>query len=187
MSSPAPALVASSAMPEGAQPEFVTLFREHCDFVWRVLRTLGVAPDALDDALQEVFLVVHRRLPEFEGRSALNTWIYAIAYRVAQSQRRRTRRARLEALPDDMPALTGSPSDGAQAREASRFVLQFLESLSEQKRDVFVLCVLEQLQVPEAAKILKLGVNTMYSRLRLVRAEFRKALALVAEPSEVPE
>src|ERR1044071_899212 len=103
MSSPAPALVVSSAEPHGAaQREFVALFREHCDFVWRVLRTLGVAPDALDDALQEVFLVVHRRLPEFEGRSALNTWIYAIAYRVAQSQRRRARRARLESLPDDM-------------------------------------------------------------------------------------
>src|SRR4051812_40957718 len=63
--------------------DFETVYEEHFDLVWRTLERLGVASSAVDDALQDVFLVVHRRLGGFEGRSSLRTWIFGITLRIA--------------------------------------------------------------------------------------------------------
>src|SRR5512142_2005157 len=68
-------------------PPFDRVYEEHFDLVWRALRRHGVRPPELDDAIQEVFVVVHDRLPTFEGRSTLRTWIYGIARRVARDHR----------------------------------------------------------------------------------------------------
>ena len=65
------------------------LYREKFDFVWRNLARLGVPDSALEDAVHDVFVVAHRRLPEFEGRSAPSTWLFAITYHVAQEHRRK--------------------------------------------------------------------------------------------------
>jgi RNA polymerase sigma-70 factor, ECF subfamily len=162
---------------EPSVPDFLTVFRTHCNFAWRALRSFGVDAHALDDALQEVFIVVHRRLPEFEARSSLKTWIYAITYRVAQAYRRRSRQDEVEELAHELPAPGPSPFDIAARAEASELVLSFLEGLSDAKRDVFVLCVLEELSVPEASNVLGVGLNTVYSRLRLVREDFKRALS----------
>ena len=64
---------------------FTGLFREHAPYVWRVLRRLGVAEADVEDACQEVFLVVHRRAESFDGTSSVKTWIYGICVRVASS------------------------------------------------------------------------------------------------------
>jgi RNA polymerase sigma-70 factor (ECF subfamily) len=135
-----------------------------------------VAEHALDDALQEVFIVVHRRLGDFEGRASLRTWIYAITYRVAQSHRRRSRQQEVEELSSDLPALGPTPLEAAERAQAGELVLSFLEGMPDSKRDVFVLCVLEDLSAPEASSILDVNVNTVYSRLRHVRAEFKQML-----------
>jgi RNA polymerase sigma-70 factor (ECF subfamily) len=159
-------------------PDLASVFRCHFDFVWRVARSLGVPDEALDDAVQDVFLIVHRRLHEFEGRAALQTWIYAITYRTAQNYRRRARRQqqRYEELVEEPPADLPGPGERLADARAGRFVMQFLESVSADKRDVFVLSVLEELSAPEVAEILGVKVNTVYSRIRLVRADFRAAL-----------
>ena len=65
------------------------IFDEHARYVWRTLRHLGVADADLEDVCQEVFVTVHRKLPEFEGRSKLRTWLYGICLRVASDYRRR--------------------------------------------------------------------------------------------------
>ncbi|HXK20478.1 MAG TPA: sigma factor, partial [Polyangiaceae bacterium] len=51
-----------------AAAQIARVFSEHADFVWRSLRRLGVPSADVDDALQEVFLVVHRRIAEYEDR-----------------------------------------------------------------------------------------------------------------------
>lgn len=155
---------------------FEGIFREHFDFVWRALRSFGVSDGALDDAAQEVFLCVHRRLPEFEGRSSLRTWIYSIAYRTAQNYRRSARRRSVAPIEGDLPSSEPGPSERLATVQASRFVLDFLDRLAPERRDVFVLCVLEELTAPDAAEILQVKLNTVYSRLRLARADFRRAL-----------
>src|SRR5689334_15233045 len=67
---------------------FKEVYEEQFRFVWRSLRRLGVRESDVADAAQDVFLVVHRRLGEFEGRSKVSTWLYGICYRVARDRRR---------------------------------------------------------------------------------------------------
>src|SRR5262249_46782535 len=80
----------------GASPlTFEETYRAHFAFVWRSLRRLGIAEDDATDAAQDVFIVVHRKLPEFAGRSKVTTWLYGICFRVASERRRAVPRPRL--------------------------------------------------------------------------------------------
>lgn len=150
---------------------------EHFTFIWRSLRGLGVPANALDDAAQQVLLIVHRRLPEFAARSKLRTWLFSIAYRVALNHRRSLRRrGPTVEIAEDLEQRSAGPDACAEAREALRFVERFLDGLPTQKRALFVLALLEELPAAEVATALGVPVNTVYSRLRLLREEFRQAL-----------
>jgi RNA polymerase sigma-70 factor (ECF subfamily) len=157
-------------------PVFTDVFRQYFDFVWRTVRSLGIEDAAVDDAVQEVFITVHRRLPGFEGRSSLKTWIYSIAYHTAQNYRRSARRREASVLDEELASREPGPGERVAGAQAGRFVLQFLDGVSPERRDVFVLCVLEELSAPDVAEILQVKLNTVYSRLRLARADFRAAL-----------
>ena len=74
--------------------DFDAVYAEHAGFVCRVLRGMGLPDAQLDDAVQDVFLVVHRRLGEFDGQAKVRTWLFGIALRVASHHRRRAKRAR---------------------------------------------------------------------------------------------
>ena len=164
-----------------APPSFDDVYAAHVAFVWRVLRTFGVSDAQLEDAVQDVFVVVHRRLPEWEGRSAMTTWLFAIARRVASSHRRRAGSDRTETLVEE-PA-GGSDTFAAMSRaQASATVFSILQQLDEDKRIVFALVELEQLSVPEVAQMLELKLNTAYSRLRLARAAFEAAVREQVKP-----
>ncbi|MGH1348581.1 MAG: RNA polymerase sigma factor [Nannocystales bacterium] len=151
------------------------IYREHAPFVWRSLRRLGVPPDALEDALQDVFVVAARRLEAFEGRSSMKTWLFGIAMRVQRSRRRSQARhdRKLGALTHE----TGAPPTDAYARQdAQRVLTQMLQHLSEDKRAVFVLVELEGEAVVDVARALGANSNTIYTRLRAAR----KALQTMA-------
>lgn len=175
---PASPNAAGAAADSGASE--LTLERihsEHFTFIWRSLRGLGVPAIALDDAAQQVLLTVHRRLPEFAGRSKLRTWLFSIAYRVALNHRRAARRrGQTEPLTDDVEHRATGPEGRVEAREALAFVECFLDSLPEKKRMLFVLALLEELPAVEVAAALGVPTNTVYSRVRLLREEFREAL-----------
>jgi len=163
--------------------EFHTLYREHFAFVWRCLGALGVPAGNLDDAAQEVFVVVHRRLLEFRGESALRTWLYGIVRNVAANARRTQRRRGVhDELRDSEPCMQPDPSASFEAREAASFVQRFIAELDADKRDLFVLALLEQLTIPELAPLLGIPLNTAYSRLRALRQEFRLALERYEAP-----
>ena len=82
-----------SLVSEASCPDFEAVFEEHAAFVGRALRHFGVDPADVEDVCQEVFLVVHRRLGDFDGRVALRTWIYGIAWKTAANcGRKRARR-----------------------------------------------------------------------------------------------
>src|SRR5262245_60871423 len=72
-----------------AMEDFKALYDAHLDFVWRSVRRLGVPASAMDDALQDVFVIVHRKVHEFQGRSSIKTWIFGIVVHVARAYRRR--------------------------------------------------------------------------------------------------
>ncbi len=166
------------AQPQAVPATFDQVYSEGFGFVFRVLRTLGVRPDRLEDAAQDVFTVVHRRLGEFEGRSSVRTWLFGIAQRVASDYRRSDRRksSRLEPLIADVPSEQSSPQARLEAQHAAHFVDEFLKTLSSQKREVFALAFMEEMPPGEVAQALGIPLNTVYSRIRTVRGELRTAL-----------
>lgn len=158
--------------------EFRDVYEQHFAFVWRSLRRLGVAPAQLDDAAQDVFLVVHRRLADFEGRSAVRTWVFGITLRVAKDYRRSSMRRRTEPLDDDRAADSSeAPEALTEAARAAALVHRLLEHLDDDRRAVFVLAELEQMTAPEISALLHVNLNTVYSRLRAARRDFEQALA----------
>jgi RNA polymerase sigma-70 factor (ECF subfamily) len=158
---------------------FDAMYVQEFPFVWRSLRGLGVRDGELDDAAQEVFVTAHRRLSTFRGESAIRSWLFGIVRNVAFKHRRRL--ARKPTAPEEMaaePLETGpSPLERAQANEAAAFVRRFLAQLDDKKREIFVLAMLEEMNIVEVAAALSIPLNTAYTRLRRVRAEFQKALA----------
>lgn len=164
-------------------PSFDEVYTTHFAYVWRILRTFGVPDAGLEDAAQDVFVVVHRRLPEFEGRAQMTTWLFAITRRVASAHRRKAtvRDARNEPLADEPAGPTDTFAAFSRAQAAAT-VLAILDTIDEDKRIVFALVELEQLSVPEVARMLDINLNTAYSRLRLARAAFETAVRARVTP-----
>ena len=158
----------ASAPPRPAVPPFATVYDDHVKFAWRVLGRLGVARADLEDVCQEVFIVVHRRLGEFEGRSSLRTWIYGIALRCASDYRRRAHRR--APAPISEVAIASSQLEDLDALEARATLERLLELLDPEKREVFVLFELEELSMAEVVAIVGCPLQTGYSRLHAGRA-----------------
>lgn len=158
--------------------DFDALYDDHVDLVWRALRRFGVAEAAIEDAVQEVFIVAYKKLDTFEGRSAVSTWLYGIAAHVARNARRTERRhpeTPTESVGLDEPA-SDDPEASVSDAEAMRVLYRILDELDHDKREVFVLAELEQLSAPEISMSLGVNVNTIYARLRAARAAFELAV-----------
>jgi RNA polymerase sigma-70 factor (ECF subfamily) len=165
-----------SALDATGTPSFPEIYREHAPFVWRSLRRLGVRVADLDDVCQEAFLVVHRRLSDFDG-SHVKSWLFAIAMRCASDHRRRAhvRREAPTATPPDsaVPPDQGERLDRAQARA---LLDRVLDDLDEDRRAVFVLFELEQLSMAEVARAVGCPLQTAYSRLHAAREKIQAAV-----------
>jgi RNA polymerase sigma-70 factor (ECF subfamily) len=162
-------------------------FRHHYDFVFRVLLCTGVPRPACDDAIQDVFVTVHRRRRDYDGRAPLRHWIYGIAKGVGRNYGRKARRRASRVV--ELPALGDGLAAGPQAdceylvergRQLS-VVAAMLEALGDEQREVFVLIHVEGMTAPEVARMVDVSVNTVYSRLRLARSKFEKLAAERAE------
>jgi RNA polymerase sigma-70 factor (ECF subfamily) len=158
---------------------FQAVYREHAGFVWRVLRGMGVSDALVEDAVQDVFVVVHRRLGEFDGRHSVKTWLFAIAYRVACDYRRKQKRGREHDALDSQQLRDGAPSpaESAEQAQALRLLGTLLDGIADEKRAVLILAEVEGMTVPEIAAVTATPLNTVYSRLRRGRQELTAALA----------
>ena len=155
------------------------VYAEQVDFVWRVVRGMGVERTCAADVVQDIFVVVQRRLPEFDGRCAIKTWLFAIALRVVSDHRRKQRRERKRvgtAVATHVIDRSPGPSELAERREAERALHAALDRLDDDKRLVLVLADIEELTAPEIAELTGTPLNTVYTRLRRARAEFNAAL-----------
>lgn len=174
-------VTSSVAMVRPAAMDFNALYANEFGFVWRCLRALGVASADLDDATQEVFMILHRRLESLSEPETLRGWIYGVVRNVAANHKRGARRkaASVTALEHE-PTVTASktPLDDALAQEATRSLEQFLAGLDSNKREVFLLAEIEEWTMPEVAKVIGVPVNTAYTRLRSARLEFERFLNL---------
>jgi len=162
---------------------FKEVYEEHFRFVWRSLRRLGVPESDASDAAQDVFLVVHRRLSEFEGRSKVTTWLYGICYRVARD-RRRLAHVRRQVDDEDLIAQKVDERVDIAAEAERNQGMQMLETILDEmpleQRAVFTLFELEAMTGEAIAEALEIPVGTVYSRLRIAREQFRKSLARTA-------
>jgi RNA polymerase sigma-70 factor, ECF subfamily len=162
--------------PPSAPHDPAAVVREHAAFVQRVLRHLGVPERQLDDASQEVFLVVCRQLNKFEGRSSLRTWLYGICRNVAHASRRGS--GAREVLAADPPEQDEPPAQDAALwlKQAHAQLLEALAELEESQRMVFVLYEIEELNMEEVAVALGAPVTTCYSRLYVARDKVQALL-----------
>ena len=157
--------------------EIDRVYEEEFDRVWNSLRRHGVPSRHLEDAAQEVFMVLHRRWPELDRSRPLGPYLSAISARVASDLRGRASERR-EALGVEVERVDPrqGPEEQALAAEQRRLVAQGMEALSADQRAVFVMHDLEEHSMPEIALALDIKLNTDYSRLRLAREGFTKAV-----------
>jgi RNA polymerase sigma-70 factor, ECF subfamily len=187
MQSPTGNIVKSAEPPPGTGfpiADFDTIYEETVDFVWRTVRRMGVRGADTDDVVQEVFVIVHRRLAEFEGRAQLKTWLFKILVHVVQHYFRTHERK-----PGDHATETGTeiqalmanqergPAGELERMEALRVLDRLLSRLDDEKRVVFVLAEIEQMTLVEIAEVVEANANTVGSRLRAARKDFEKALS----------
>ncbi|KYF97045.1 RNA polymerase sigma factor [Sorangium sp. So ce296] len=165
-------------------PSFRALYDAHFNFVWCSLRRLGVREADVLDLAQKVFLTAHLKLPEFEGRSLVTTWLFAICQRVA-SDYRRSARFRREVTTDAAAMdLYGGASEelaqSAESRQRAQAAEALLNKLPEPQRLVFVLFELEEMSGQDIADLLGISVGTVRSRLRLAREAFSREVKRLA-------
>jgi RNA polymerase sigma-70 factor (ECF subfamily) len=170
-----------TADPEGPAlvPDFATVYDEYFAFVWRLAANLRVPRAHLDDVVQETFLAIHRKLPTFEGRSSLRTWIASVTRNTAKEFVRRKRHQLLgsDVDPDASESASLTPAEQMEAAAAAQLLDQFLDELPEEQREVFVLAEVEQMTANEIGSVLEMNPNTVRTRLRAARTSVQASLA----------
>jgi RNA polymerase sigma-70 factor (ECF subfamily) len=169
----APAIAAGPVEP----PDFTAIFDQHFDSVWFTLRRLGVATRDLDDVAHDVFIQVYQRLDRYDPTRPLRPWLFGFAYRMASDYRRlaRHRREMLDE-PCDYPDVAPSAAERMVTRQTLDLAWMALEQLDLDRRAILVLHDIEGHSIPEVASTLAIPLNTAYSRLRLARDQFEKAV-----------
>jgi RNA polymerase sigma-70 factor, ECF subfamily len=163
-------------------PSFDSVYARYFDFVWSSALRLGTTPSAIDDVVQEIFMVIHGKLSTLKQPSSLRSWIYGIVRRTVSDHRRalKTRAGASGALAIhaelEQPP-TRTPLDLKEQSDRVKLLWDLLEELSWPKREVFMLAELEEMTAPEIAEALDIPLNTAYSRLRAARVAFEAALA----------
>lgn len=155
---------------------FEQVYRREHDFVRAVVRRLGQPWEDVDDAVQEVFVVLHRRIGELDTGKALHGWLRSVAVRVCSNHRRKRRRRHShdgseEPLdPDALCDVDHPGPDEARAQSEVREALRrVLGRLDHKKREVFLLTELEERTAREVATLTRTSPNTVASRLRAAR------------------
>jgi RNA polymerase sigma-70 factor (ECF subfamily) len=172
---PIPPALASGSPPDSDLSACLAAFQAERDFVLRTLRRHRVDPSELEDLAQEVFLVLWQRWPTFDPRRPLRPWLVGIIFRLAAHHFRRT----LREVPVVAPVEAAAASDLEEemnARQARSLVREAVASMPPRHRTVFELFDLEGRPMQEIARRLSAPLATVYTRLRVGRRSFRKAV-----------
>lgn len=161
---------------------FEAIYRAELAWVLRTARRLGVADGDCPDVAHDVFVAVYKRAGDFQTGRPLRPWLFGFVYRVVGNRmqagsRRETPTSRLPERPDE----SARPDQLAEAAEARAHVQTALDELDLDQRAVCVLCDLEQLTAGEAAAVLQIPENTVYSRLRVARQRVAATLRRLRE------
>jgi RNA polymerase sigma-70 factor, ECF subfamily len=149
------------------------------DFVWRLLRRLGVAPGRVDDETQRVFVILAAKLDQVEVGSE-RSFLVETSIRVAANARR-SEASRMEESFDELVAAMASPTPSQEElldqKRRRELLDRILDELSDEQRTVFVLSELEHMSREQIARHLGWPLGTVASRLRLARQHFYRLVA----------
>lgn len=161
-----------------AVERFARLYEEHAAWVGSTLRYLGVREADLEDGVQEVFVVVHRRLADFVEGTSFRAWLGRIALHVAQNARRSARRRRedLREEPPDQSVHADQPERLEALRLRDR-VLAILDTMPSEQRTVFVLFEIERLSMADVASAVGCPLQTAYARLYAARNAMNRVIS----------
>jgi RNA polymerase sigma-70 factor (ECF subfamily) len=159
---------------------FRAMYDAHVDFVWRNLRRLGVNETEVDDKTQEVFVIAHRRFEAFEERGhGPRAWLFQIVLRVASDARRHRRRHPVDpdgGIAQERESVAPPQADALDRREQLHLLDRALAMIEVGRRAVLLLHEVEEMTAPEIADVMGIPLNTVYSRLRVARAELEDAV-----------
>jgi RNA polymerase sigma-70 factor (ECF subfamily) len=153
------------------------LVRAHLPFVWRVLRRRGLSPVEADDAAQQVFMVLHRRIDSVVAgaeKAFLFRSAHLVAHDIVRARRRDIERTDTDA--DTLFSSDESPEELLDRSQARAVLDMLLGKLSEERRTVFVLYELEQMELAAIAVAMETPIGTVASRLTRARADFQREL-----------
>jgi RNA polymerase sigma-70 factor (ECF subfamily) len=182
-----PGACESSAELPAVSERVERIVREHLDAVWRTARNLGVVDRDVDDVVQEVMLVVVRRLDDIDvGRE--RAFVLGATARVAANWRR-GRRRRPEALTESIDSVSGvyemppgcaafrGPEQAFERAEKLALLAEALGQMPPPLRVAFTLFELEQLTARETAEQLGVPQSAVFSRVRRAWVIFRRCCA----------
>jgi RNA polymerase sigma-70 factor (ECF subfamily) len=174
---PAPLPASISGQPSTSKPSRDTritgVVRAHHDFIWRLLRRLGVPDANVDDATQEVFCIAARRIDEIADGSE-RSFLFGTAVRIASDSRRSARhREQPDGELDQQVSPDASPEELADVRRKRQLLDEILACMPIELRTVLVLFELEQMTKSEIAALLEIPEGTVMSRVRRAREEFK--------------
>jgi RNA polymerase sigma-70 factor (ECF subfamily) len=165
-----------SAVQQTCRLRLAGMFNDHHDFIWRLLRRLGLSRQAADDAAQHVFLVAAERILDIqEGRE--RAFLFGTALRVARRVSKNEKRWVLEDDMDFRNSQAARPEDLADQRRAVDLMGRILENMDHDLKTVFILAELEGQTMPQVSSLLEIPLGTATSRLRRAREAFRAAVA----------
>lgn len=156
------------------------IYNQHASFVWQTLRQMGLDEADAEDAMQEVFLTVHRALDGFEGRSSMTTWLFTICRSTVRDRRGRAHRRREVSDQETLDRQVDPGMDvgrEVEQRQQLARLRSILDRMEPAQRDVFILFELQGMSGDQIAETLSIPVGTVHSRLRLARATFQAAVA----------
>jgi RNA polymerase sigma-70 factor (ECF subfamily) len=174
---------AELCLPRRALPPFSEIYKQYLDFVWSSVKHLGVSGAAIDDVVQEIFIVISAKLHTVQQPDSLRSWIYGVVRRTVSGHRRarkpdeRPGAVQAVELEQSLVAGPATPHEVVEHQAQLELLASLLAELDEPKREVFMLAELQEMPVPEIAEALDLPLNTAYSRLRAARAAFEAGLA----------
>ena len=163
-------------------PDLQAIYKEYFNFVWSTARHLGATADAIDDVVQDVFMVVHSKLSTLQRPESLRSWIYGIIRRTLSDYRRARRirnaaEAKLGAEIKSNQPSHASPLENTERNAGLELLQRILSELDDPKREIFIMVEILEMTVPEVVQVLAIPLDTGYSRLRKARLYFDEALA----------
>ncbi|MFZ5894045.1 MAG: RNA polymerase sigma factor [Myxococcota bacterium] len=165
-----------SSVPPTSMLEFDAIYEEWFEEVLRWIRAMGGPEADRDDLVQDVFLVVHRRLPDFDGKN-VGGWLYQIARHKVRDYRRlfwvRHLFGQSVPLTESVARSPGSPQESLEVKEQGQRLNELLQSLNPDQRAAFVLFEIEGYSGEEIARLQGVPLNTVWARIHKARKKLQ--------------